>query len=162
MSTTRLRTGARLAVALVLSLSGCTALTKQVLVDEQGRTVAGARTVSHCSGSQWEDNSMIAIVPIPIIGLGMPTREINEISADDVLSKCGPPERLANRHVEVDRTACVPAVLTRVISLGVWHWCPANVSYEADVTAPEPPQPGASVPPGAAAPREILSYRPSQ
>ncbi len=162
MSTTRLRTGARLAVALVLSLSGCTALTKQVLVDEQGRTVAGARTVSHCSGSQWEDNSMIAIVPIPIIGLGMPTREINEINADEVLSKCGPPERLANRHVEVDRTACVPAVLSRVISLGVWHWCPANVSYEADVTAPEPPQPVASAPPRAAAPRDILSYRPSQ
>src|SRR5437867_1344196 len=68
----------------------------------------------------------------------------------------------ARLAVEVDRTACVPAVLTRVISLGVWHWCPANVSYEADVMAPEPPQPVASAPPGAAAPRDILSYRPSQ
>src|SRR5438093_2155607 len=120
MSTTRLRTGARLAVALVLSLSGCTALTKQVLVDEQGRTVAGARTVSHCSGSQWEDNSMIAVVPIPMIGVGMPTREINEISADDVLSKCGPPERLANGHVEVVCTARVSAVVTSVSSLRAW------------------------------------------
>ena len=56
---------------------------------------------------------MMAIVPIPIIGLGMPTQEINEIKADDVLSKCGPPERLVNRRVEVDRTACIPTVLTR-------------------------------------------------
>jgi len=23
-----------------------------------------------------------------------------------------------------------------LISLGVWHWCPADVSWEADVTAP--------------------------
>src|SRR2546429_7017594 len=112
MTMTRLRTGARLAVALVLSLSGCTALTKQVLVDEQGRTVAGARTVSHCSGSQWEDNSMIAIVPIPIIGLGMPTREINEINADEVLSKCGPPERLANPPVPLEPTPGVPTAFT--------------------------------------------------
>src|SRR5438552_16363911 len=70
MSTTRLRTGARLAVALVLSLSGCTALTKQVLVEEQGRTVAGAGTVCIASETQWEDNSRIAICPIPFMGSG--------------------------------------------------------------------------------------------
>ena len=91
------------------------------------------------------------------------TQEINEIKADDVLSKCGPPERLLNRRVEVDRTACVPTVLTRVISLGVWQWCPANVSWAADVTAPAPaPQPTASTSPPPAPEREILSYRPSQ
>jgi hypothetical protein len=123
----------------LLLVAGCTALTRQVLVDEKAQPVpAGATT--HCSGSEWMDNSMMAVVPIPIIGLGMPTQEINEIKSDDVLSKCGPPDRLLNRHVEVDRTACVPTVLTRVISFGVWQWCPASVSYQADVKQPEPPR----------------------
>jgi len=149
-------------LAGVLLVSGCTALTRQVLVDEHARTMPGTRTVSHCSGSEWQDNSMMAIVPIPIIGLGMPTQEINEITADDVLSKCGPPDRLINRHVEVDRTACVPTVLTRVISFGVWQWCPANVSYEADVVAPEPPQPPVAAAPAPQPSTDVLSYRPSQ
>jgi hypothetical protein len=152
------------AALAALILSGCTALTTQRLVDERGRPApATARTVSHCSGSEWTDNSMMAVVPIPIIGLGMPTQEINEIKADDVLAKCGPPDRLINRRVDVDRTACVPTVLTRVISLGVWQWCPANVSWQADVITPAPPpEPTAQVAPPAAPDREILTYRPSQ
>ena len=157
---------AGLAAGAVLLLSGCTALTRQVLVDQRAQpTPPNATTVSHCSGSEWQDNSMMAIVPIPIIGLGMPTQEINEIKADDVLSKCGPPDRLVNKKVEVDRTACVPTVLTRVLSLGVWQWCPADVTWSADVTAPTPPpQPTASVTPRVEPEREreILSYRPSQ
>ena len=163
MTATRFGRGAQLAAATALFLTGCTALTRQVLVDEQSRpTPPNATTVSHCSGSEWEDNSMMAVVPLPIIGLGMPTQEINEIKADDVLSKCGPPERLVNRKVEVDRTACVPTVLTRVISLGVWQWCPANVSWDADVTAPAPPQPTAAITPPVPPERGVLSYRPAQ
>jgi hypothetical protein len=152
------------AAAAALILSGCTALTTQRLVDERGQPAPStARTVSHCSGSEWTDNSLMAVVPIPIIGLGMPTQEINEIHADDVLAKCGPSDKLINRRVDVDRTACVPTVLTRVISLGVWQWCPANVSWQADVIAPAPaPEPTAQVQPPAARDREILSYRPSQ
>jgi hypothetical protein len=155
--------GARLAAATALFLSGCTALTREVLVDERKRpTPSNATTVSHCSGSEWEDNSMMAVVPLPIIGFGMPTQEINKIDADNVLSKCGPLDRLAKRKVEVDRTACVPTVLTRVISFGVWQWCPANVSWDADVTAPAPaPEPTSSLTPPPAPGREILSYRPS-
>jgi|ERR1051326_1165913 hypothetical protein len=164
MTTRRFGKGVQFTIAAALFLSGCTALTRQVLVDERARpTPPNATTVSHCSGSEWQDNSMMAVVPIPIIGLGMPTQEINEIKADDVLSKCGPADRLVNRRVEIDRTACVPTVLTRVISFGVWQWCPANVSWSADVTAPAPPpQPVASVAPPATPDREILSYRPSQ
>jgi hypothetical protein len=143
----------------VVFLNGCTALTRQVLVDEKDRTMPGATTVSHCSGSEWQDNSVMAIVPIPIIGLGMPTQEINEITADDVLSKCGPPNRLINRRVEVDRTACVPTVLTRVLSFGVWQWCPAKVSYDADVTVPAPPQPVAAAPPPVERESDVRSYR---
>src|SRR5207247_8272150 len=133
MNVRRIGKGAPLAAATALLLSGCTALTREVLVDERARpTPPNATTVSHCSGSEWQDNSMMALVPIPIIGFGMPTQQTNVITADDVLSKCGPPDRLVNRKVEVDRTACVPTVLTRVISYGVWLWWPANVSWVDD------------------------------
>lgn len=148
--------------AMVLS-TGCTALTRQVLVEEKGQTVPEARRVSHCEGSEWQDNSVMAIVPIPIIGLGMPTQEINEITPENVLAKCGPPDRLINRYVEVDRTACVPTVLTRIFSFGVWQWCPANVTYSADVVAPAPPPtPTASAPSEPYGRPDVLSYRPSQ
>src|SRR5947207_15468011 len=113
--------GAWLAAATALFLSGCTALTREVLVDERTRpTPPNATTVSHCSGSEWQDNSMMAVVPIPIIGFGMPTQQTNEIKADDVLSKCGPPDRLVNRRVEGDRTASVPSALTRAIASCGW------------------------------------------
>jgi hypothetical protein len=140
--------GMRLAAATALFLAGCTALTTQVLVDEKGRP-RPAGTV-HCSGSEWTDNSLIAVVPLPIIGLGMPTQELNEIKTDDVLSRCGPADRLTNRHVEVGRGMCVPTVLTRVISLGVWQWCPAHVSWEADVVPPGTRAPAAGAPAGQA------------
>lgn len=126
--------GVRLAAGAVLFLSGCTALTTDVLVKESGnpRPVATA----HCSGSEWTDNSMIAVVPLPIISYASPTQEINEIKADDVLAQCGPLDRLANRHVEVNRSWCVPTAITRLLTLGIWHWCPANVTWDADVMAP--------------------------
>src|SRR3989442_15523159 len=93
--------GAWLAAATALFLSGCTALTREVLVDERTRpTPSNATTVSHCSGSEWEDNSMMAVVPLPIIGFGMPTQEINKIDADNVLSKCGPLDRLRKLKAE--------------------------------------------------------------
>jgi len=122
------------ALAAALVLAGCTALTRDVLVKESAQPKPAV--VSHCSGSEWMDNSMIAVVPIPIVAFASPTQEINDITTDGVLQRCGPPERLANRHVEVDRGLCVPLTLTRLITLGVWHWCPADVSWSADVTAP--------------------------
>src|SRR5437016_6907882 len=133
-SMTGWRVGRLLAVTLVSSLAGCTALTTQVLVNESGRP-RPTGTV-HCEGSEWTDNSLIALVPIPIISLAMPTQELNEIKTDDVLTACGTTDRLTNRHVEVNRAMCVPTVLTRVLSLGVWQWCPADVSWDADVIPP--------------------------
>src|SRR5439155_650924 len=127
----------RMTAAAVLLLSGCTALTTDVLVNETGRPRPALST--HCAGSEWTDNSMIAVVPLPIISYASPTQEINEVKTDDVLSRCGPPDRLTNRRVEVDRSMCVPTVITRLLTLGIWHWCPANVSYEADVTVPASP-----------------------
>src|SRR6059058_2314889 len=105
------------ALAAALVLAGCTALTRDVLVKESAHPKPAV--VSHCSGSEWMDNSMIAVVPIPIVAFASPTQEINDITTDGVLQRCGPPERLANRHVEVDRGLCVPLTLTRLITLGV-------------------------------------------
>src|SRR3989442_13242039 len=110
--------GARLAAATALFLSGCTALTREVLVDERTRpTPSNATTVSHFSGSEWEDNSMMAVVPLPIIGFGMPTQEINKIEADNVLSKCGPLDRLAKLQAQVDRAGHDPHVVTAGIAV---------------------------------------------
>ena len=135
-STTQVRPAATLVVAAALALAGCTALTRDVLVKESGQPAQAV--ASHCSGSEWKDNSMIAVVPVPIVAFASPTQELNEIKTDDVLRRCGPPERLVNRHVEVSRGLCVPLTLTRLITLGVWHWCPADVSWDADVTTPAP------------------------
>ncbi len=138
MTTSHEKTGAGRATmalaAAALTLAGCTALTKDVLVRDAGRPAS--TVVSHCSGSEWMDNSMIAVVPVPIVAFASPTQEVNEITTDDVLRRCGPPDQLTNRHVEVDRGWCVPLTLTRLITLGVWHWCPASVSWDADVTMP--------------------------
>ena len=139
----------RMTAAAVLLLSGCTALTTDVLVNETGRPRPALS--AHCAGSEWTDNSMIAVVPLPIISYASPTQEINEVKTDDVLSRCGPPDRLTNRRVEVDRSMCVPTVITRLLTLGIWHWCPANVSYEADVTVPASPAAAGGAP--AAEPR---------
>jgi len=132
----QVRPAALLVAAAALAMAGCTALTRNVLLKESQQPASAA--VSHCSGSEWMDNSMIAVVPIPIVAFASPTQEVNEIKSDEVLRGCGPPERLANRHVEVERGLCVPLTLTRLMTLGVWHWCPADVSFDADVTAPAP------------------------
>jgi hypothetical protein len=137
--------GPMLAAVAALTLSGCTALTRDVLVNEAGRPRSAMTT--HCSGSEWTDNSMIAVVPLPIISYASPTQEINEIKPDDVLARCGPLDRLSNRKVEVDRGWCVPTAITRLLTLGIWHWCPAEVTWDADVSVPTtagvPPAPQA-------------------
>src|SRR2546426_9440937 len=123
MNARRVVRGASLAAATVLFVSGCTALTRQVLVDEQAQPMPpNATRVSHCSGSEWQDNPMMAVGPIPIIGLGMPTQEINEIKADDVLSKCGPPDRLLHPKGAGERPAGGPTVAPPGISLCGWPW----------------------------------------
>jgi len=143
----RFSAAAPLVAVGALVLGGCTALTKDTLVRDNTRPAT--TVVSHCSGSEWMDNSMVAVVPIPIVAFASPTQELNEITTDDVLKRCGPPAQLANRHVEVDRGLCVPLTLTRLITLGVWHWCPADVSWDADVTTPAPVATAPIAPPAA-------------
>jgi len=91
------------------------------------------KTQAHCSGSQGVDDSSIAVLPIPVVAFVVPHANLHDIKADDYLKRCGDPTKLINRKVEVNRTACIPAGLTRIITLGIWQWCPASISWEADV-----------------------------
>lgn len=91
------------------------------------------RTGIHCSNSEGVDDSSIAVLPVPVVAFVVPHMKLHDIKADDYLKRCGDPTKLINRKVEVNRTACIPTALTRIITLGIWQWCPASVSWEADV-----------------------------
>ena len=80
------------------------------------------------------DDSSVAVLPVPVAAFFVPHADLNEIKAEDYLKRCGEPSKLRNRAVKVSRMACIPAGLTRIITLGIWQWCPANVSWEADVS----------------------------
>ncbi len=122
--------GARGFVTLISSalllLAGCTS----VLVHDD---VTSPQTGAHCSGSEGVDDSSIAVLPIPVVAFIVPHVNLHDIKADQYLKRCGDPTKLINRKVEVSRVACIPAGLTRIITLGIWQWCPARVSWEADV-----------------------------
>jgi hypothetical protein len=92
-----------------------------------------AANVSHCSGSENIDDSSIAVVPIPAVAFFSPHTELHQIEPDDYLNRCGPSTRLVNRDVTLDKSNCVPAALTELLTLGIWQWCPANLAYSADV-----------------------------
>jgi hypothetical protein len=111
-----------------LLLAGCTT----ALVHDD---VTYPHTGAHCSGSQGVDDSSIAVLPVPVAAFVVPHANLHDIKADDYLKRCGDPTKLINRKVEVTRTACIPAGLTRIITLGIWQWCPASISWEADVKA---------------------------
>ncbi|GKS63792.1 hypothetical protein YTPLAS72_10960 [Nitrospira sp.] len=109
-----------------LVLGGCTT----ALVHDD---VKYPKTEAHCSGSQGVDDSSIAVLPVPVVAFVVPHANLHDIKADDYLKRCGDPTTLINRKVVVNRTACIPAGLTRIITLGIWQWCPASISWEADV-----------------------------
>ena len=115
-----------MAMSASLLLGGCTS----TLVHDD---VKYPKTGAHCSGSEGVDDSSIAVLPVPVVAFVVPHANLHEIKADDYLKRCGDPTKLINRKVEINRTGCIPAGLTRIITLGVWQWCPASVSWEADV-----------------------------
>jgi hypothetical protein len=117
----------QLTLAAIFVLSGCS---HSLVKDDTRSDSVGA---SHCSGSEWADDSTLAVLPIPVVAFFMPHTDLNEIKADDYLKRCGDTTKLINREVEVGHGACVPTVLTRILTLGIWQWCPAHVSWEADV-----------------------------
>lgn len=126
----RQRLGFRGCVSIVLAVSllaaGCT---KDLVRDD----VRYAQTGAHCSGSEGADDSSIAVLPVPIVAFIVPHFNLHDIKADDYLKRCGDSTKLINRQVTVNRIGCIPAGLTRIITLGIWQWCPARVSWEADV-----------------------------
>ncbi len=122
----RLRGCLAIRMSASLLLGGCTT----ALVHDD---VTYPKTGAHCSGSQGVDDSSIAVLPVPVVAFVVPHANLHEIKADDYLKRCGDPTKLINRKVEVNRIGCIPAGLTRIITLGVWQWCPASVSWEADV-----------------------------
>lgn len=116
-----------LTLSAILVLSGCS----QSLVKDETRYDSGGTV--HCSGSEWTDDSTLAVLPIPIVAFFMPHTDLNDIKADDYLKRCGDSAKLVNRDVDIGHGACIPAALTRVLTLGIWQWCPAHISWEADV-----------------------------
>jgi hypothetical protein len=116
-----------LAVGLAFVIQGCTTT---LVKDEVRKNVTD---VSHCAGSEWADNSSLAVLPIPVVAFFVPHVDMNEIEAEEYLRRCGESTQTVNREVEVSRVACIPAGLTRIISLGIWQWCPVRVTWEADV-----------------------------
>ena len=113
-------------------LSGCVS----TLVHDDVKRTAGID--GHCSGSQWVDDSSIAVLPVPIVAFVTPHFDLHQVSSEPYLNRCGASTRVVNRDVSVNRVACLPAGLTRIVTLGVWQWCPARVTWSADVLADTP------------------------
>ncbi len=116
-----------LILTAVLVLSGCS---HSLVKDDAVQATDGT---TPCSGSEWTDDSTLAVLPIPVVALLMPHTDLNDIKADDYLKRCGDSAKLINRKVDIGHGACVPAAITRILTLGIWQWCPATVSWEADV-----------------------------
>ncbi len=108
-------------------VSGCTS----TLVKDD--TLQSKADTSPCSGSEWTDDSTMASIPIPVVALLVPHPSLHDIKADDYLKRCGDTTKLINREVDVSHTACTPTFLTRIITLGIWQWCPAHVTWKVDV-----------------------------
>lgn len=121
-----------LILSIALLLSGCTS----TLVRDDVKRTAGLD--GHCAGSEWVDNSSLAVLPVPVVAFFVPHFDLHKVSSEPYLNRCGASTRVVNRDVSVNKTACIPAGLTRIITLGVWQWCPAHMTWSADVLAEGP------------------------
>ena len=128
-----------LILSIALLLSGCTST---LVRDDVKQT---ARLDGHCARSEWADNSSLAVLPVPVIAFFVPHFDLHKVSSEPYLNRCGASTRVVNRDVSINTTACIPAGLTRIITLGVWQWCPARVAWSADVLADEPKPAGLPV-----------------
>jgi hypothetical protein len=126
---------ATLGCAILAGTLGCGP--KRLVHDdiERSATIPEAR----CRGAEWTDESSIAAIPIPVVAFLSPQVDLHEVVPEDYLRRCGTPPTLVNREVSVDRSACIPAALgSRILTLGIYQWCPAHVAWSADVTAVGP------------------------
>jgi len=115
-------------LAAAMALSACSS----TLIEDAKKPVP--QNTAHCEGSETVDDSSVAVLPVPVVAFFVPHADTNEIRAEDYVKRCGDRKKLENRKVQVSKAACVPAALTRILTLGVYQWCPATVSWEADVT----------------------------
>lgn len=122
-----------LGLVALTALPGCT----YSLV--QDNPTPGASVVAHCEGTEHVDDSSIAVVPIPIVAFLSPHADLHNPEPEDYLNRCGLPNRLVNRDVTLDKTSCIPASVTEILTLGIWQWCPATITYSADVLNPAVP-----------------------
>lgn len=136
-----------LILSITLLLTGCTST---LVRDDVKRASASNR---HCAGSEWTDDSSIAVLPVPVVAFFVPHFDLHTISGEPYLNRCGDSRSVINREVMMNKTACIPAGLTRIVTLGIWQWCPAHVAWSADVltesakpaeTAPDEPAKPAS------------------
>jgi hypothetical protein len=123
----RLRGFISLMLAAALVFAGCT---RALVRDDIRKPAASA---SHCSGSEWVNDSSMAVLPVPVVAFFVPHFDLHEIKGDDYLRRCGESSQLFNRLVEKDSTACIPLGLTRIITLGVFQYCTAKVTWSADL-----------------------------
>ena len=121
-----------LILSIVFLLSGCTS----TLVRDDVKRTAGLN--DHCAGNEWVDNSSLAVLPVPVVAFFVPHFDLHKVSSEPYLNRCGASTSVVNRDVSVNKTACIPAGLTRIITLGVWQWCPAHVAWSADILADGP------------------------
>lgn len=112
---------------VVLTLSGCST----TLVNDEIKKTEVVQT--HCSGGEWIDDSSVAVLPIPVVAFFVPHADLQEHGAEQYLNRCGAPSLLKNRKVTISKTACFPAGVTRILTLGIFQWCPAHATWEADV-----------------------------
>jgi len=131
MRTFRSRTSVFI-LSIALLLSGCTST---LVRDDVKRTVG---LDGHCAGGEWVDDSSLAVLPVPVVAFFVPHFDLRKINSEPYLNRCGASTHVVNRDVSVNKTACIPAGLTRIITLGVWQWCPAHVDWSADVLADMP------------------------
>jgi hypothetical protein len=116
-------------LSIALLLSGCTS----TLVRDDVKRTTGLD--GHCAGSEWVDDSSLAVLPVPVVAFFVPHFDLHKVSSEPYLHRCGDSTRVVNRDVSINTTACLPAGLTRIITLGVWQWCPTHVVWSADVLA---------------------------
>lgn len=88
--------------------------------------------VTECRGSDYVDDSSVAVLPVPVVAFFVPHADLNEIQEDEIIrQKCGQPvSAYGKEEVNVSRLACIPASLTRIVTLGIWQWCLARVSWD--------------------------------
>ena len=120
-------TASVLALLILLLLPGCTS----TLVRDDVKRTAGLD--GHCAGGEWVDNSSLAVLPVPVVAFFVPHFDLHKVASEPYLNRCGASTRVVNREVSVNTTACIPTGLTRIITLGVWQWCPARVAWSADL-----------------------------